>query len=153
MTCTAEDELPLVHTLTSKAKIRYMSTPVALSCVAMVTTYVFHRSFDLTMKSNRELLVSASWENERDINSSPHAALPHPHPPPTPSHLPPSLPHPYILIHSHAQLLLALQNNSLELHLLTPSTHPVTSSLHSAITAPGHRSDIRYTLSLPPPSS
>ena len=63
-----------------------------------------------------------------------------------------SHPHPYtphILIHSHAQLLLALQNNSLELHLLTPSTHPVTSSLHSAVTAPGHRSDIRYTLLLP----
>lgn len=55
--CTAEDELPLVHTLTSKAKIRYLP-PVVPSCVAMVTTYVFHRSFDLTMKSNGELLVS-----------------------------------------------------------------------------------------------
>lgn len=54
--CTAEDELPLVHTLTSKTKIRYVS--VVPSCVAMVTTYVFHRSFDLTMKSNGELLVS-----------------------------------------------------------------------------------------------
>ena len=102
----------------------------------MVTTDVFHRSFDLTLKSNGELQVSTGCENDRTTHSPPH----------------PSFPHPHTLTHSHAQLLLALQNNSLELHLLTPSTHPVTSSLHSAITAPGHRSDIRYTL-LPPSSS
>ena len=102
----------------------------------MVTTDVFHRSFDLALKSNGELQVNTGCENDRTTHSPPH----------------PSFPHPHTLTHSHAQLLLALQNNSLELHLLTPSTHPVTSSLHSAITAPGHRSDIRYVL-LPPSSS
>ena len=53
--------------------------------------------------------------------------------------------HHFMIFHVLTQVLLSLQNNSIQFHSVT--LKPVDSSCVSSVTLPGHRSDIRFVWS------